>query len=158
MLVDGATASEMAVLSGGPGFSRNAIFLSDGRIAVGEGGETGTRVRVFSPSGVEQNVVSTGPAAYLALGAEFQPGKLIVSRREGNSWRDQEVLVVDLDSRRVHAFGRHVVSAAASWWRNDLAARVAPGSPGSTLFLDSAGRLLDIDPETGERRVLLPKR
>ena len=75
----------VAILSSGEDLGRNAVFLSDGRIASTEWNATGTRVRIFSSDGEEQKMIPirVGPGWRIALGGEVSAGQLAVARPPG---------------------------------------------------------------------------
>ena len=159
VLADAVRLTELALLSSGPRWSRNAVFLDDGRIALAEGDPAGTRVRVFSPDGAEQKTITIGAPGRLSLGVEVRPGAIVVARRaERDSVDNSESLIVDLDSGALRSLGGHLTPAATTmWWMSDPSARLAAGDPGATLFIDQlTGALVRVNPQTAERRVLLP--
>ena len=157
----GAAGERPVLLSEGPRWSRNAMFLADGRVAVTEGDAAGTRVRLFSADGLEQKTIAIGPPGRINLGAEARPGVLVLARRPDNaSLSDDESFVVDLRSGEVRSLGRRLTPAATTmgWVGDDPTYRLSPGDPGTSLFLEPrAGRLLSINLQTGQRRVLLGK-
>jgi hypothetical protein len=152
----------LAVLSSGETWSRNAIFLADGRIASTGGNATGTRVRVFSPDGEEQKAIpiSAGPGSRIILGGEVSPGKLVgVTRRERSDWKDSEVLLVDTLTGQSRSVARGLLPVAGLPWRaQDDESLPAAGSEATKLFYGDGESLVHFDAVTGERRVLLAGR
>ncbi len=160
-LHDGRSGRQIAILSSGERRSRNAAFLGDGRIAEVESNGAGARLRVFSPEGEEQKMVSlrTGDGWRIALGGETAPGVVLVALRSvtASGWRDSECLLVDTRTGETRLAGKRIFPAAAmAWWgRDDPSWYPAAGSEATRLFLDTRGSLLRLDPVTGARRVIL---
>jgi hypothetical protein len=163
LLIDSSGTQPVTVLSSGPRWSRNAIFLEDGRVALAEADDAGGRVQIFSADGAPEKTIPIGGAGRLNLGAEVRPGVLVVARRAGTGAAasdDGDSFFVDVATGEIRSAGRNATPAAtAMWWTEDPAFRLSAGDPGATLFIDRrAGALMRIDPGTGQRRRILPAR
>jgi hypothetical protein len=90
------------------------------------------------------------PTDRLRLGGRPAPGLLVVTivpPGSRNDWASRRSLLLDLDRGTV----RPLISGMASAASPDL----PPGSPGTRLFFQNRGELVELDPATGRRRVIL---
>jgi hypothetical protein len=138
--------------------SCQARLLADGRVVVGEAGAGGTRLRVFSPSGAEEDVVSLPPARVIRLGFEPGAGTLVVivapDRLAESS--DQTTLLVDLARKTWRVLGRGYRPAGWYWWFSPTA--VAPESVASRLLVAPDRSLVLLDPSTDTFRTVVEVR
>jgi len=155
-LFDAGTAERLATLSEK---STGADFLSNGRIAVAEGGPEAPRIRLFDGSGRDLLPIAFDAAASVTLGGEIAPGKLVVlARRRADRWTDGALFLVDFDrgEKRSVAVGLYPIASSQAWRNDDPSSRPAPGSDATKLFYAAAGNsLVYFDPLTGERHAVL---
>jgi hypothetical protein len=128
-----------------------AVFLSDGRVAVGQALGARTVLRLFDPRGLPLGEMSLDriPAG-LAVGPEVGPGRVAVRFRA--SVTRPETVIVDLDEGRVvETFtGRHPLPG--SW--------ILPGPerpPGTIQFFWEDGTIVRRDFATATERVVAGK-
>lgn len=144
-LATGASSPPIPVqrLTGG------VCLLGDDRILVSEGDGGRVVLRLLDLQGVELRRYSL-PAGRLRIGGRPAPGLLavaIVPPGGRGNWDSRRSLLLDLDRGTWRPLADGVVPVAL----NDL----PPGSLGTRLFFHHGGGLLEIDPATGRRRVIL---
>jgi hypothetical protein len=138
--------------------SCQARLLADGRVVVGEAGTGGTRLRVFSPAGAEENVVPLPPAGWIRLGSEPGSGTLVVIVAPDRlaEWSDQTTLLVDLARKTWRVLGRGYRPAGWYWWFSPTA--VAAESVASRLLIAPDRSLVLLDPSTDTFRTVVEVR
>jgi hypothetical protein len=131
-----------------------AGFLSESRIfAVDKNNDPGLRLRLFGADGTPRATVAIPGRFPIRFGGEPVPGLLSIgigSNREG----PRGTLFIDAATGEVKRRELGVLPARGWGWK--LAP--APGSAGTRLFWDAQGRLVRLDPGTGERHVLVATR
>jgi hypothetical protein len=127
----------------------SASFLGDDRVLVSE--RTGGKavLRVLDIQGAELRRFEI-PADRLRLGGQPAPGLLVVAIVPPGAGKDlalRRCLLLDLD----RGTWRSLVDGMAplSWPKTSI------GSPGTRLFLQDRGGLVEVDPATGRQRVIL---
>jgi hypothetical protein len=156
-LADGRSGQTIAALFA-PGWkARFAMFLSDGRIALAETNETQARLRILDDHGPGTPGIGLPYAETIFPAAELSPGKLVVAFRSKAGVSAWTSLLVDLKTGSLKTLGEGLFPLATfSYWNTlDPFAGPAPGSPASRLFSTSDHRLVEVDPATGVRRVIL---
>jgi hypothetical protein len=156
-LADGRSGQTLSSLAS-PGWkTKFATFLSDGRIALAESNESQARFRILAGHGQETPEISLPYAETIFPGAEVSPDKLVVALRAKAGVSDWTSLLVDLKTGGVKTLGVGLFPLASfSYWNTlDPFAGPSPGSPASRLFSTPDQRLVEVDPATGERRVIL---
>jgi hypothetical protein len=130
--------------------ARQAAFLADGRIAFVRVENGAAHLDLLTPSGERERTVGLGPAWRTILGGEPTPGRLFVGLQVGAS---HDVVLVDLASGDVlrRDAGLKPINLIS---RPGVPAGGGGGGVGARLFLDSQGRLVRLDPDTGKREVL----
>ncbi|MDD5563812.1 MAG: hypothetical protein PHQ91_08875 [Thermoanaerobaculaceae bacterium] len=137
-----------------------ATILSDGTIAVGEAGESGARLRIFSAAGGLQRTIPVGAGRTIAIGGQPTPGTLVIATRaetQNPSWAARTAAVVDLATGTVAPLGRGYVPVASWWWVQGGTAP-SPGSVATRSFIAPDGRFVLLDPATGAFRAVLTAR
>jgi hypothetical protein len=125
-----------------------AAFLAGGRVAVVQVENREAILRVLAPSGQPEQTIDLGPGVQPLIGGEPAAGQVFVGLRLG------EVVLVD--------WAKGVVARRESGLR-PINCRLrgredAAGGVGARLFIDSEGRLVRLDPESGRREVLIGKK
>jgi hypothetical protein len=154
-LIGGRTGAVLQKLAGEASEARrSAGFLSDGRIVVAERSPQAARLRIYLPSGDEEESIPLPSARPIVLGGEVAAGRLVLGvGEERDGWSN----LVDVDSRVVGTIANRLRPAArlASFWQINIAPEV--GSDATKLFYAPDRSLIHLDPTTGERRVILGK-
>jgi hypothetical protein len=154
-LRDGASGALIATLAEGD--SRlPALFLSDGRIVVGEapsGPKDATaRLLVFNREGAKLKEVPLESWPWgLTVGPELSPGRVAVSSFR-SPYLSEGTLVVDVGDGRVVERLSGLRPAGGFW-----TVSAVPGGASATIvhfFRDAEGRVVRIDFATGERKVV----
>jgi len=156
-LADGRSGQTIAALFA-PGWkARFAMFLSDGRISLAETNETQARFRILDGHGQETPGIGLPYAETIFPGGEISPGKLVVALRAKAGVSAWTSLLVDLKTGGVKTLGEGLFPLATfSYWNTtDPFAGPSPGSPASRLFFTPDHRLVEVDPATGVRKVIL---
>jgi len=156
-LFDGRSGQAIADLQTRPGaFAADAGFLSDGRIALAETGPSGAQVRLFSGDGHELAAVPLGRARFVRLDGEPMRGRLAVGLIAA-PFGASDLAVVDTEAARLVRVEKGLGPLRSwDWFAGGSLEHGAAGSPGSRVFLDENGALVRLDPESGERRMILP--
>jgi len=154
-LVEGRSGKTIAWLAAEGASRRQLAFLADGRLAMLE--RAGSLVlRVFSRNGEPIRTIALPDAEQVRVGGEFLPGRVVVGV---GFLTDQDIYAVDADSGTTRLVARHLVPAAGSWRLFDPPNQsLAPGAPGTRLFLAADETLVELDPSTGTRSRLLGER
>lgn len=164
-LHDGRTGALVATLADDLR-SPQVRFLTGGRIAVaGIAGASARLVFFEGEKGIAApaHSIDLGPAASISLGGEGAPGRVAVAlnpfqRNDAASHSAWKLAFVDMPTGAVSLGPDGLVPADRfGWWVTPLLPPAKAGSPSSSLFLDAGGRLVRLDPATGERRQILPK-
>jgi hypothetical protein len=156
VLFDGRSGERVADLAPKPdAFAFDAGFLSDGRVALAEALSSGVQVRLFDPDGREQAVVPLGRARSVRLGGEPLPGWLAVGL-EAAPFGPTDLALLDTRAARVVRVEKGLGPPHTFWNERDGVQRRNAGSPGASLFMDENAALVRLDPESGERRIILP--
>ena len=156
-LFDVSDGRLIAVLGNFGWDSASRVFLSDGRIAVGEASAGVGRVHLFSREGRAQKAFEIGAAGLVSLGGEVSPGILAVAFGPAPYVPGaSDSFLLDLRDGRLTRIARHLEPVAARLrWRLP---RPEPGSVAARLFFDGNGSLRLLDPATGRLPTLLPER
>ena len=156
-LADARSGQRLAAVSS-PGWkTRSATFLSDGRIALAETNGTQARFRIVEGHGQETSGIDLPYAETIFPGGEISPGKLVVALRVKAGVSAWTSVLVDLKTESLKTLGEGLFPLATfSYWNTtDPFAGPSPGSPASRLFSTPDHRLVEVDPATGVRRVIL---
>ncbi|MEP6769927.1 MAG: hypothetical protein ABJC61_14740 [Acidobacteriota bacterium] len=146
-LHDGRSGAVLSTLyAGAPLFPIIPRFLTDGRIAMALGNESGNWLEVFSEMGTGGRRIQIGPGS-LHVGGEVAPGRLALARGPARTLE-----IVDIDHGTSKNVAEGLVPLEDFGWIVSLA---GPGREAAKLFLDGEGRLVRYDPATGQRRILL---
>jgi hypothetical protein len=151
-LLDGRTGAELATLAeAAPDATHRPRFLAGGGIALSESSPRGALVKIFDASGKLLRTVDLG-SRRVALGGELSPGQLVVSlgNEERKKWSAR---VVDVDRGTVRGLGEDLLPVALPGF--SINATPQPGSPATRLFFRKNRELVQLDPTTGQTRVLL---
>jgi hypothetical protein len=135
-----------------------ATILADGRIAVGEVGEAGVRLRLLSPAGALQRAIPIGPGRALTVGGQPTAATLVITTRgqaESFSPADATSVLVDVDTGTVAPLGHGYFPLASRQWLWG-ATVPAPGGIAARAFIDPNKHLVVLDPAAGSFRTVLP--
>jgi hypothetical protein len=153
-LFDTQSGGRVAVLAEGPPQASSfSAFLSDGRAVLAAADSTGARVRVFSEEGALLRTIPLPDVPRILLGPEAAPGRIVIAGRPDNAfWEGAASYLVDADRGTVRKIADDL--APVSW--SFLSVRPLPaGTEAGKLFYGPRRSLVRLDPETGERRVIL---
>ena len=158
ILCDARTGTRVATLATCADASQcAATILSDGTIAVGDAGESGARLRIFSPTGALQRTIPVGPGRALAIGGQPTPATLVITTRANTGDRplaDRTTFLVDIVAGTVAALGQGYRPLASWSWSQGVAVPT-PGSVAARAFIDPDQHLVVLDPATGSFRTVL---
>jgi hypothetical protein len=152
--LDGHHLTTLAPAEEGTGILR-ALFLSDGRVAVGTNDKGLATLRFFSREGLPERAVPLGPATNLRLGGEISPGRptaVLASGPPANqAQRFGRVVSVDSATGAVGEIGNDLSHATwlLPWTVLSDSPNLSPGSLGTRLFRSRDDRLQLLDPATG---------
>jgi hypothetical protein len=162
-LVDGRSGRTLAWLADAwhapeTPVARQVAFLSDARLLLLERDAGRLRLRVFSRDGGELRAIPLSDGEFMHLGGEVAPGRVAVGVGSAG-FAEEDIHVVDVDAGSVRLVARHL-APAVNWGRlfDPPNQSGVPGSPGTRLFLSADETLVELDPSTGERRLLLGRR
>jgi hypothetical protein len=140
----------------------SAGFLSGGRVALITGQSGRLTLRLFARDGVLVGELPLGAGRWAWLGAPWSrhevPFTASVRRREAGaepSWHG-ELRVADLATGRVRVLGGRLAPVAGAHPWSPGSDRIAPGAPGTRLFLAHDRALVRVD-DRGRQDRLLPK-
>ena len=156
-LYDGRTGALLAKLTSCEGEGNyQAMFLADGRVVLAEGGQQGTRVRLFSPAGKPDRVFELAAGRRIRLGGEASAGSVVVSvvPERSTRWSDGTAFLVDLTRGTSTPLGRGYQPLASFWWLGGGEAP-EPGSVASRALIGPDGTLSLLDPSGSGFRTLL---
>jgi hypothetical protein len=159
-LVDGRSGKTLTALSS-PGWkARSATYLSDGQIALTESNESQARLRILDGRGQETLAFGLPHSETIFPAGEVSADKLIVALRAKAGDSAWTSLLVDLKTGNVKTLGEGLFPLVtfSHWNTTDPFAGPSPGSPASRLFSTPDASLVEVDPATGERRVILGNR
>jgi hypothetical protein len=153
LLADARDGRRIAVLSEAPAGSRDATFVSGERVVVAEQTGVAGSLSCITVEGASVWSVPLPKAPQLTLGGEIRPGELVVGL---GPFRDQEILAANLATGAMRRIAEHM-SPVAGWtpFFAPLDSLPAPGEPATRLFYGPDDSLVRLDPETGEKTVLL---
>jgi hypothetical protein len=161
VLCDARTGTRVATLATCAEASQcAATVLSDGTIAVGEAGESGARLRIFSATGGLQRTIPVGAGRSIAIGGQPTPGTLVIATRvqtQDPLWAARTAAVVDLATGTVAPLGRGYIPMASWPWLWGVTAPT-PGSVASRAFIGPDGRFVVLDPAIRGFRTILAAR
>ncbi len=145
-----ADAGSGRVLVGLPStfVATTARFLEDGRVVAFENADAGERLVVFSADGRRDATIDVGAGRHF-VAAETPAGEIVVA----DATRAAGVAFADPKTGRVRREA-DLGPASLAFWRMALVAG-GRGSLESRLFVDGSGALVDRDPRTGVRRVVM---
>ncbi len=130
----------------------HATFLSDGRIAVSNGGSVGAwqkrALKTFSPAGQPLLDIPIGEGMAPGLGREIFPG--ILGANLGTF--TDELSLVDVNSGAV--LRRLPGLSSPGWFLRTLA---PPGTPAAQILVSRDGKLYELPSPSAELRLLLPR-
>ena len=132
-----------------PRVTGRADFLGDDRLLVSDRAGGRAVLRLLDLRGTELRRFEI-PAARLRIGGRLAPGLLVVAvvpPGARDDWASRRSLLLDLERGGWRPLVDGLAPAA---WTN-----LPPGSPATRLFFDNRGGLVELDPETGQRRVIL---
>lgn len=135
-----------------PSATGNVEFLDDDRLLTTQRGGGKALLRLLDLHGTVLRRFEL-PADRIRVGGRPAPGLLALSILPAgarNDWASRRSLLLDLDRGTLRLLGGGIVPVP---W-----AHLPPASPGTRLFLQGRGGLVDLDPETGRRRVILPNK
>jgi hypothetical protein len=157
-LRDGGTGEVIASLAEGAGRFA-AIFLADGRIAVGtvdagtsRPGPPHAQIRAFDGAGAEVGSIDLPDIWNLTLGPEVAPGRVAVSSFR-SPFLPEDTLIVDVGEGRV-VERLSGLRPAMGFWNVPSWAPATERLTSVHFFRDVEGRVLQIDFATGERKVV----
>ncbi len=155
-LFDGKSGSRLAVLAEGPRQASSwAAFLSDGRAVFATSGDSGARLRVFAADGAPLRSIELPSTPRILLGAEAEPGKIVVGATDNSFWEGAASYLVDADGGGARKIADDLTPVSWSY----IPVRPVPaGSEAAKLFYGPGRSLVRLDPLTGERRVVLEGR
>jgi hypothetical protein len=152
---DARSGARVADIAAAPdAYSFDAGLLGDGRLALAEALPSGARVRFFDPEGREAVAVPLGRARSVRLGGEPRAGRLAVGL-EMSSFGPSDVALVDTAAARLVRVEKGLAplrTGVVGLFSSGLPV----GSPGASLFTDDDGALVRLDPDSGQRRIILP--
>jgi hypothetical protein len=161
VLHDAWTGAPVATLASGKGLAVvRALFLADGRVALGSSNAGRGRLRLLSCTGEPLGELDLGPARWVAPTSEVAPGQLLVRLSQSDDAWDAgssqlfEAAVVDLATGSTRRLGPGRVPMR-SWWWTTGGQPPEPGSLASRLLRSPEGALEELDPATGTCRRLL---
>ncbi len=146
-----ADVASGAVVSGrgSNGTILRATFLHDGRLLAWSRRDRRAILHLFDLQGRESRRF-TMETDRLGVGAQPDPGRLVIYHAPPKSDGKVHSLrsgVLDLDNGVLRTLGVGIVPVGSPG--------LAPGSLGTRLFWQDRGGLVEVDPATGERRVIL---
>jgi hypothetical protein len=153
-LHDGRSGQRLRVFAGEPGFTvADALLLTSGGVAVIEGGSAASRLRIATDA--EPDRLTELPAGFAQFGGELPGGRVSIGLHgAARTDRHQEpagTLIVALASGEIV---RREPGLQPALRQGATSAR--PSAPGmSTLFASPAGEIVWLDPDTGQRQVVL---
>ena len=158
-LHDGRGGALLATLREGPALESSFVgFVADGRIVLGLSDGAHAQLQVFSPQGQLQKKLDLPQAGRLSLGGEASNGILIIGAGGKSEERaSRTIYLADLGKgqiRRVADRLYPVVSIAVLVSPEPNYAP-APGSEATRLFYGPGRSLVELDPQSGKRRVIL---
>ncbi|MFI5182881.1 MAG: hypothetical protein ACHQNV_00665 [Vicinamibacteria bacterium] len=130
-----------------------ARFLGDGGVAAIVAEKDGDHLETFTGPGIPGVDVRLGGRISFLVG-ESATGELVLENWEG---RGIATLFVDPGTGEIRKRAGQL-RAAAAYWNGDLRNERTPGSLETRLFTSSDGALVDRDPVTGARRVVVQGR
>ncbi len=154
-LRDARTGAVLATLRQGPPLRSRSRFLSDGRLVLALGDNSGSWLEVFSPSGEKERRIEIGGSGLLRLGPEVAAGRLAVAwirDLPGGGHAKPVLEIADLDRGAAAPVADGLVPIGGWWWSRE---GPVPGSEASKLFLDERGEVVRFDPPTGQKKVVL---
>lgn len=152
-LLEAETGRALAALDGpaGPGQPRGA-FLADGRLVLADPGQDGFRLDLLSPDGSRLASLPLPGASYgIRFGSEPAPGRVHVSLSKDENRMTWAWFLVDLAAGTATPLEGE--QRQRYWWTGEWVCPPA-GSPATRLLNDVDGRLVLLEPATGERRAL----
>jgi len=152
VLIDAANGHRLAEL--GPRPAARVRLLEDGRIAYSYAAGPTEHLRVIDFAGTTLADIDLGISGLTAVRDEIAPGKLIVSHRNHDE-RTSKLLVADVNSARVLRTEQGLIARTFPGWGGggwDPQARVVSRPQ---LVMDPKGSLLQWNPLTGEKKVVV---
>ncbi len=150
-VVDLATSTVVS-RTGTKGTLTRAAFLRDGRLVIWSRRDRDATVLLLDHRGVEVRRFMM-KAERLGVAAQPAPGRLVLAyappKRDGKE-RALRSAVLDLDRGSLKILGEGLVAVGSPG--------LTPGSPGTRLFWQDGGGLVEVDPTTGRRRVILKQK
>lgn len=164
VLCNGRTGARVATLATCASFRGcRATMLSDGTIAVGEAGDAGVYLRLFSTTVALQQTIRVGSGRALFFGAQPTPRTLVIATRPQaersptETRADLKSYVVDVVSGTVTTLGAGYSPRNLAGWPGSSTVPT-PGSAATRAFIDLGGHLVMLDPETNTFRTVLSVR
>lgn len=154
LLLDAASGRVLASVGGGKETGHPiGVFLADGRAVISEPLPDGRRLVLLSPDGMRQAEIPL-PAGtkVVSFGHEPAKGLLAIGLTRRTSTENREWHLADLGTGRLRPLEAEALPRG--YW-HETASVPPPGSPATRLALEKrTGRLVLLDPVTGERRAL----
>ena len=164
VLCDVRTGARIATLAASTPLRRcRAMILADGTIAVGEAGDAGVRLRLFSTTGALQRTIPVGPGRALFFGAQPTPSTLVIATRPQaersptETRADLKSYVVDVVTGTVTTLGAGYSPRSWAGWLGSSTVPT-PGSAATRAFIDPGGHFVILDPATNTFRAVLSAR
>ena len=149
-LYDGKTGEPLFVLDEHwRQFPSRARFLADGRIVLSLHEVGRVTLLVLSPEGEERHLIERPGVTGSRLGGELAPGRLLVALREPAGTAATLWNIYQLDAETGELVRRFDGAGLLG---------AAPAGTPSRLLWTTGGEIVTWQPETGERRTLLPAR
>ncbi|HKD11924.1 MAG TPA: WD40 repeat domain-containing protein [Thermoanaerobaculia bacterium] len=155
-LFDASSGARIANLGQRSWDEVSRAFLFDGRLVLAETTGGAGRLQLFRQDGTLAQVFELGPAGFVQIGGEPQPGVLAlsISRNPKEVWAAADSFLLDLRSGSLAKVAAHASPVAARLrWRLPY---IEPGSAAARLFARPDGTLLLWDPKDSSLRVIPP--
>jgi hypothetical protein len=154
-LHDATTGTLLATLADGPSASApEAVFTSDGQVALLAVSGGHARLRLFSDSGQEEKAVDLGVARGVRLDVDSH-GRLLAGSYRPEASR--ETVVLDPSTLAEIRRLPHVIPLRSAWDKRLRSPRPSGGG-GVDLFLDAERRIVRLDVDSGKSEVVIGPR
>jgi hypothetical protein len=159
-LYDASTGTRVSGLAGEGSQQVAGTYLVDNRIVIGKSDGKIASLDLFTPIGAPLRHIELGIGSSVEAGGQPTARRIFVrvSRRKNNPYSG-EILIVDVENGKATPLAKGRLFPFSN---SNADTRPEPGSFAARLFVDSdwgtGGRIVELDPETGARRTIIPGR
>jgi hypothetical protein len=159
-LYDASTGTRVSGLAGEGSQQVAGTYLVDNRIVIGKSDGKIASLDLFTPIGAPLRHIELGIGSSVEAGGQPTARRIFVrvSRRKNNPYSG-EILIVDVENGKATPLAKGRLFPFSN---SNADTRPEPGSFAARLFVDSdwgtGGRMVELDPETGARRTIIPGR